>query len=179
MLCFKQPAFFLSGSDAGYFCFLCRFSVSVWGLFIYKLISVLCSMKCHHFWGLLLRCLVPASCHSWFVSIWALWLDVLQELSPSALFTFELAVPLIYFCSFLCFRHDTWGGREITYWLQALITHLAELFFKTDHVCPTVCLKVLSLSWGDGCVCWRYLENLGKWRELSALLEISGTHLEI
>lgn len=52
----------------------------------------------------LLRCLVPASCHSWFVSIWALWLDVLGQelLSPFALLTCELAVSLIFFSLPFC-----------------------------------------------------------------------------
>lgn len=28
--------------------------------------------------------------------------------------------------------------------------------------------KAFSLFWGDGCICWCYLEYLGKWRELSS-----------
>lgn len=89
------------------------------------------------FWDLLLRCLVPASCHSWFVSIWALWLDVLQGFLP-------LALP------------------------SSPDHSLSRLFFKTNHVSPTIWLKAFSLSWGDGYICWCYLEHLAKWRELSA-----------
>lgn len=74
----------------------------------------------------------------------------------------------IFLLSFLCFRCDTWGGREITYCLQALITHSAELFFKTGHVYPTIWLKTFALSWGGGYICWCYFEHLGAWRELSA-----------
>lgn len=165
----QTPAFFLTGSDVGYFCFLCRFSGSVWALSIYKLISVFCSMKYHN----VLRpsSQVPGTSFLTF--------SICQHLSfmtwcfarvVTSFCTFYLSwqFPWFIFLSFLCFRHDTWGGREITYCLQALITHSAELFFETDHVYPTIWLKTFSLSWGDGCICWCYLEHLGKWRELSA-----------
>lgn len=166
MLCSKQPAFFLTGSNVDNFCFLCRFSGSVWALSIYKLVSVFCSMEYHHFWGLLLRCLISASWHSWFVSIWALCFA--RVVTSFCTFYLSWQFPWFIFLSLLCIRHDTWGGREITYCLQALITHSAELFFKIDHVYPTIWLKTFSLSWGDGYICWCYLEHLGKWRELSA-----------
>lgn len=118
-------------------------------LSIYKLISVFCSMKCHHFLRPSFQ--VPGTSflpflicqHLSFVT-WCFCKNcylLLHFLLVSWQFPW-----FIFLLSFLCFRRDTWGGKEITYWLQALITHSAELSFKIGHVCPTIWLKAFSLS---------------------------------
>lgn len=119
------------------------FSIDVWGLFLSSKF-VFCSIKCHHFLGLHSRCLVLACCQFFFTSIWALRLDNLQHLLPSfVLVPYELASAFISFSSFLSVFQAWYLKRKENNLLASSPDHSAEQFFKSGHICPTICLEVV------------------------------------